>query len=52
MQISLDYGKRARTARLRKIISRTIVFSLLVVWGLIVLFLYQIPSVFSLLQRN
>ena len=38
MQISLDYGKRARTARLRKIISRTIVFSLLVVWGLIVLF--------------
>ncbi|MBQ7398640.1 MAG: carbohydrate ABC transporter permease [Clostridia bacterium] len=38
MQLSLDYGERARTARIRKIITKTIVYALLVFWALIVLF--------------
>lgn len=38
MQLSLDYGERARTARVRKIITKTIVYALLVFWALIVLF--------------
>ena len=38
MQLTLDYGERARTARVRKIITKTIVYALLVFWALIVLF--------------
>ncbi len=38
MQLSLDYGERARTAHIRKIITKTIVYALLVFWALIVLF--------------
>ena len=45
MQISLDYGKKKRSARLRHIISKIIVYTLLGVWALIVLF----PFYFMLL---
>ncbi len=38
MQLSLDYGERARTAHIRMIITKTIVYALLVFWALIVLF--------------
>lgn len=38
MQTSLDYGEKKRTARLRKLISKTVVYALLAVWALIVLF--------------
>jgi multiple sugar transport system permease protein len=45
MQISLDYGKKKRSDRLRHIISKIIVYTLLGVWALIVLF----PFYFMLL---
>ncbi|MBR2621555.1 MAG: carbohydrate ABC transporter permease [Clostridia bacterium] len=38
MQTSLDYGEKKRAARLRKLISKTVVYALLAVWALIVLF--------------
>ncbi len=40
MQTSLDYGEKKRAARLRKLISKTVVYALLAVWALIVLFTF------------